>query len=89
MLSDVAEINEDFEESFTMMMSDLKNNFTIPKLTKNMRNCEHINNASHDVEEYDSDYELSLMIEKLPPPTSYGSGEAPILIRVHKNNFVH
>ena len=86
-LSDTSYTKDSFEGKFEEMMSNLTTLFTIPKLTRNMRNSAVINKASQGVKDNGLGYTVNNTIEKLPPPTTSTSNEKPILIRVHVNDF--
>ena len=73
---------DDFEESFKRSKNDLQNNFTVPALTKNMRNSEYINKTCQGVQQNIDNYKIKEVIEKLPPlqsPTTSSSQDKPIL----------
>ena len=86
-LSDLCSTKAGFEGEFKEMMSNLKILFTIPNLTRNMRNSENINKASQGLKDNDPNYKVRNTIKKLPPPATSSSNEEPILIPVHVNDF--
>jgi len=86
-LSDVSYTIDGLEEKFKEMISNLTTLFTIPNLTRNMRNSQNINKVSQGVEETYATYKIANMIEKLPPPTTSSSNEESILIPVHYSDF--
>jgi len=69
------------------MMSNLTTLFTIPSLTRNMRNSKNINKASQGLNETSYLFKVRNTIEKLPPPITSSSNQEPILIPVHISTF--
>merc|ERR1712133_329296 len=65
-----------------------KDNFTIPNLSKNMRNSQNINKASQGIEDIANHFQITKSIKMLPPQsTSTRYNEEPTLISVHQNDF--
>lgn len=90
-LSDAGNTKGGFEESFKRSKNDLENYFTVPALTKNMRNSENINKTCQGVPVDGAiNILVNRMIEKLPPlhsPTTSSSQDKPIFIPIHQNDF--
>ena len=85
--SDQSPVGKSFENIFNKMVSNLKTLFTIPDLSRNMRNSQNINKVSQSVKEVSFISKVNNTIKKLPPPTTSSSNEEPILIPVHANDF--
>ena len=86
-LSDQIVTNYDFKDKFQEVMSNMTALFSIPNLTRNMRNGEKINKASKGVGDAAGFYNVNNTNEILPPPTTSSSNEEPILIPVNEKYF--
>lgn len=74
---------DNFEKTFIRMCFKLGKTFSIPTLSKNMRNSEKINKASRELKAND----LQETIKKLTSPVTSIFQEDPTLIPVHKGDL--
>ena len=85
--ADQNHISFEFDERFQQMIFNIENIFTIPNLTKNMRNSENINKASKGVIQTKNFFTVSNTIKKLPSLTTSSPQREPIVIPFYQRDF--